>query len=321
MSTARSPYDPRVTSASPIQVREVRKAFTGQQALDGVTLEMAAGEILGLLGPNGAGKTTLVRSIVGRVIPDSGELHVFGQSPAEPEAIASRGWVPQEIALYPVLTPRQNLWTFGRYQGLSGAGLDAAIARSLEWSGLADRAGDRTSSLSGGMRRRLNIACGTIHGPRLLLLDEPTVGVDPQSRERIYSMIGELKSGGVSLLYTTHYMEEAERLCDRIAIIDHGRIIAAGSRDELVRSTVGNRQTVTIDSEGVISDALRERLERMGAAVNGTSVLLLSEDPPRDIRELLEAFHGGGMRVRDLSLKQPSLEEVFLQLTGRELRE
>jgi len=238
MSTVPPPYDPRVTSVAPIQVRNVRKTFSGHPALEGVTLEMSAGEILGLLGPNGAGKTTLVRSIVGRVIPDSGELRVFGRAPAEAEAIASRGWVPQEIALYPVLTPRQNLWTFGRYQGLSGAALDDAITRSLEWSGLADRVGDRTSTLSGGMRRRLNIACGTIHGPRLLLLDEPTVGVDPQSRERIYSMIGELKSRGVSLLYTTHYMEEAEQLCDHIAIVDDGRIVAMGTLEDLLRLRV-----------------------------------------------------------------------------------
>ncbi len=171
------------------------------------------------------------------------------------------------------------------------------------------------------MKRRLNIAAGTIHGPKLLLLDEPTVGVDPQSRERIYTMIGELKSRGVSLLYTTHYMEEAERLCDRIAIIDHGRIIAEGTREELVRQTLGNRQTVTIDAEGPVDAALREKLTRMGANVDGAVVRILAEDAPRQIRELLEAFHGARTAIRDLTLKRASLEEVFLNLTGRELRE
>jgi ABC-2 type transport system ATP-binding protein len=310
-----------VTPAPPLEVLDVRKTFGNQNALEGVSLRMSAGEILGLLGPNGAGKTTLVRSVVGRVVPDSGELRIFGKGPAEKDSTAVRGWVPQEIALYPLLSPWQNLWTFGRYQGLTGAELDAAIGRSLDWSGLADRAKDKTSSLSGGMRRRLNIACGTIHAPKLLLLDEPTVGVDPQSRERIYTMIGELKARGVSLLYTTHYMEEAERLCDRIAIIDHGRIIAAGTRDELVLATLGSRQALTIEAEAPIPASLRENLERMGASVNGTSVVLRTEDAPRQIRELLEAFHAGNARVRDLTLKPPSLEEVFLDLTGRELRE
>ena len=308
-------------TTAPMEVSDVRKSFGGIQALDGVSLDMVAGEILGLLGPNGAGKTTLVRSVVGRVQPDSGNLRVFGKSPTHPDSTASRGWVPQEIALYPILTPRENLWTFGRYQGLAGARLDAAVAGSLEWIGLADRAKDRTSKLSGGMRRRLNMAAGTIHSPKFLLLDEPTVGVDPQSRERIYTMIGQLKADGVSILYTTHYMEEAERLCDRIAIIDHGRIIASGTRDELVRSTLGVQQTVRIDAEAPIGPALSERLARIGAKVDGRTVLLLADDPPRQIRELLEAFHAGGAVVRDLTLKHASLEEVFLHLTGRDLRE
>ncbi|MCA1581287.1 MAG: ABC transporter ATP-binding protein [Acidobacteria bacterium] len=305
----------------PLEVRDLKKSFGGIVALDGVSLEMPPGEILGLLGPNGAGKTTLVRSVVGRVVPDSGSLRVFGQPPEHPDAVASRGWVPQEISLYPLLTPRENLWTFGRYQGLSGAELDSAIDRSLEWSGLADRAKDRTSSLSGGMRRRLNMAAGTIHSPKLLLLDEPTVGVDPQSRERIYTMIAELKARAVSLVYTTHYMEEAERLCDRIAIIDHGRIIAAGTRDALVRSTLGVNQTVRIDADAPIAPALREKLERVGAKVDGLRVLLLADDPPKQIRDLLEAFHGENAGVADLTLKHATLEEVFLNLTGRELRE
>jgi ABC-2 type transport system ATP-binding protein len=310
-----------VTTARPLEVLDVRKSFGQMRALDDVSFGIAPGEILGLLGPNGAGKTTLVRSVVGRVLPDSGSVLVFGAAPTRSEATAARGWVPQEIALYPLLTASENLWTFGRYQGLSGRALDVAIARSLEWSGLADRAKDRTKNLSGGMRRRLNIAAGTIHDPRLLLLDEPTVGVDPQSRERIYAMIAELKSRGVSLLYTTHYMEEAERLCDRIAIIDHGRIIASGTRDELVRSTLGTDQAVAVEGETPVADALREKLERMGAKVDGTRVSVVATDPPRQIRELLEAFHAENAGVRDLTLKHASLEEVFLNLTGRELRE
>ena len=308
-------------SALPLEASDVHKSFGDVRALEGVSLEVREGEILGLLGPNGAGKTTLVRAVAGRVVPDSGRLTIFGKNPGDPQATAVRGWVPQEIALYPLLTPRENLWTFGRYQGLQGAALHAAVAETLGWIGLADRASDKTSALSGGMRRRLNIAAGTIHRPRLLLLDEPTVGVDPQSRERIYAMIRDLQSRGVALLYTTHYMEEAERLCDRIAIIDHGRVIASGTRDELVRSSVGTGQSIRIDADTPIPPPLAQTLARFDATVDGATVLARSEDPARQIRELLGAFHDAGVPVRDLVLKRASLEEVFLQLTGRELRE
>jgi ABC-2 type transport system ATP-binding protein len=171
------------------------------------------------------------------------------------------------------------------------------------------------------MKRRLNIAAGTIHGPRLLLLDEPTVGVDPQSRERIYAMIGELKQRGVSLLYTTHYMEEAERLCDRIAVIDHGRIIAEGTKDELVAQTLGAAQTVTIDTEASVPDRIREDLKKFGATVDGNRVQASVEDAAARIRELLEVFHEHGVRIHDLTLKSATLEEVFLNLTGKGLRE
>ena len=307
--------------AVPLTIRELSKSFGGRKAFDGVSLELSAGETLGLLGPNGAGKTTLVRSVAGRVVPDGGELRILGLPTSDDAARSVRGWVPQEIALYPLLTPRENLWTFGRYQGLAGAALQGGIGKSLDWIGLADRADDKTDKLSGGMKRRLNIAAGTIHEPRVLLLDEPTVGVDPQSRERIYAMIAELKGRGVSLLYTTHYMEEAERLCDRIAIIDHGRIIALGTTDELVRKTLGARQALMIEAASPIPPALREKLVRAGATVDGAKVQASVEDPAAQTRQLLELFHTERVAVRDLTLKSATLEQVFLQLTGRELRE
>jgi ABC-2 type transport system ATP-binding protein len=171
------------------------------------------------------------------------------------------------------------------------------------------------------MKRRLNIAAGTIHGPRLLLLDEPTVGVDPQSRERIYGMIEELRQGGVSLLYTTHYMEEAERLCDRIAIIDHGRVIALGTKDELVRRTLPAARILTIETETALTAALREELERRGASISDGTVRLSVTEPAREIPDLLAVFRNDGIRIRDLTLKTATLESVFLHLTGRELRE
>ncbi len=307
--------------APPIAVRNLSKSFGGRRALDGVSLDLSPGEILGLLGPNGAGKTTLVRSVAGRVAPDGGSLTVLGLAPDEDAARSIRGWVPQEIALYPLLTASENLWTFGRYQGLAGAALESGIRESLDWIGLADRAHDKTDKLSGGMKRRLNIAAGTIHAPRVLLLDEPTVGVDPQSRERIYAMIGELKGRGVSILYTTHYMEEAERLCDRIAIIDNGRIIALGTTEDLVRSTIGTRQALMIETVTPVPAALTEKLTRAGATVEGARVRASVQDPALQIRELLGLLHSEGAAVKDLTLKSPSLEQVFLQLTGRELRE
>jgi len=308
-------------SALPLAIRDLSKSFGGRKALDGVSLDLSPGETLGLLGPNGAGKTTLVRSVAGRVVPDGGSLTILGLPPSEDAARSIRGWVPQEIALYPLLSARENLWTFGRYQGLAGAALDAGIRSSLDWIGLADRAEDKTDKLSGGMKRRLNIAGGTIHEPRVLLLDEPTVGVDPQSRERIYAMIGELKARGVSILYTTHYMEEAERLCDRIAIIDNGRIIALGSTEELVRKTLGAGQALTIETASPIPQGLKERLAEAGAVVDGNRIQASVADPAVQIRRLLELLHGENVAVRDLTLKSATLEQVFLQLTGRGLRE
>jgi ABC-2 type transport system ATP-binding protein len=310
-----------VSEPLPLEIRDVAKSFGDLRALDGASLALQAGEILGLLGPNGAGKTTLVRSVVGRVRPDSGTVRVFGRPPDDPLSKASVGYVTQEIALYPILSPAQNLAAFGRYQGLRGEPLEKAVAESLRWTGLAERAKERTERLSGGMRRRLNIAAGTIHGPKLLLLDEPTVGVDPQSRERIYEMIEALSRNGVSLLYTTHYMEEADRLCDRIAIIDHGKIIALGTKEELVRRTLGAGRMLTIETETPVTPTLREALEKRGASIADGTVHFSVTEPAREIPDLLEAFRTDGVRIRDLTLKTATLEAVFLHLTGRELRE
>ena len=315
------PAAPERPPAPALSIRDLSKTFGDRRALDGVSLDLAAGEVFGLLGPNGAGKTTLVRAVAGRVEPDGGTLSIMGFRPSDDGARSARGWVPQEIALYPLLSPRENLWTFGRYQGLAGGGLQDAIRDSLAWIGLSDRANEKTDRLSGGMKRRLNIAAGTIHGPRVLLLDEPTVGVDPQSRERIYGMIGELKARGVALLYTTHYMEEAERLCDRIAIIDHGRIISEGTKDELVRRTLGAGQALTIDAASPIPAALKKELETRKVRVEDERVRLTVTNPAEDVRRILESFHAHHVAVRDLTLKSPTLEQVFLQLTGRELRE
>ena len=241
----------------PLRVEALVKRFGAVTAVDGITLELFRGECLGLLGPNGAGKSTLIRSIVGRVIPDAGTILVFGAPADSAEARNALGWVPQELALYPRLTCRENLHAFGRYHGLAGATLDEAVERCLEWSTLTDRSAELVQNLSGGMKRRLNMAAGMIHDPKLVLMDEPTVGVDPQSRNHIFEMIEKLRDEGMSIIYTTHYMEEAERLCDRVAIVDHGKVIAIGTNAELVRNAFGPRSQVTArfaDANGPVAD-------------------------------------------------------------------
>jgi ABC-2 type transport system ATP-binding protein len=288
----------------PISIESVVKSFGGRRVLDSISLDLRDREVLGLLGPNGAGKSTLVRTIMGRVAPDSGDVRIRGTlaRPGDNSARGEVGVVPQEIALYPLLSSRENLIVFGRYYGLSGAKLNAAIDEALEWAGLSDRANEPSKTFSGGMKRRLNMAAGVLHKPRVLLLDEPTVGVDPQSRERIYAMIEQLRADGVSLIYTTHYMEEVERLCDRIVIIDHGRVVGTGTKDELVRATIGSQREIVVDF------------------ADGTRETKLTDDP-RDMLHVLADAETRGAVVRDVRLKSPSLENVFLHLTGRELRE
>jgi len=310
---------PTASAVKPLRAKGLVKRFGEVVALSGVTLNLDPGECLGLLGPNGAGKSTLIRSVVGRVIPDAGAVSVFGSPAGSSGARAALGWVPQELALYPRLTCRENLEAFGRYHGLGGVSLQSAVARCLEWAALADRAGERVSNLSGGMKRRLNMAAGLIHEPRLMLMDEPTVGVDPQSRNRIFEMIETLHAKGMSIIYTTHYMEEAERLCDRIAIVDHGRIIALGTRDELVRNAFASRSEAIAHfrEPGVHVAAWVEK--RGGRYVEGTGQFTLEH--PSEIATLIDAAAKAGHELADVSLRKPNLESVFLHLTGRELRE
>ncbi len=286
-----------------LTISNVRKKFGSAVALDGVSFEVRKGELLALLGPNGAGKTTLIRAIAGRVRLDGGELRLFdrvldgGRTPPE------LGVVPQEVALYQLLTARENLAIFGRLQGLSGADLDKQVAWALDRTGLSDRAGEIVKRYSGGMRRRLNIACGLLHRPSVLLLDEPTVGVDPQSRDRIYDVLGELATHGVSMLLTTHHLEEAEARCSRTVIIDHGRVIASGTLSELVESTVGRHRHVTLFLDG--GEQRTARLDNV-----------TTELPP-----LLQGISAEGRAIEDLEVRGPSLQAVFIHLTGRELRE
>ena len=306
-----------------LRVDALVKRFASVTAVDGISLEVRSGECLGLLGPNGAGKSTLIRSIVGRVIPEAGTILVFGAPAASVSARHALGWIPQELALYPRLTCHENLLAFGRYHGLSGTTLDQSVQRCLGWATLTDRAGELVKNLSGGMKRRLNMAAGLVHQPRLMLMDEPTVGVDPQSRNHIFGMIEKLRGEGMSIIYTTHYMEEAERLCDRIAIVDHGKIIAQGTHAELVQKAFGSRSQVLArfaGSDGGSNERIATWVaQRGGHAMDGAAELTVEH--PSEIAALLDGASKAGFELLDVSLHKPNLESVFLHLTGRELRD
>jgi ABC-2 type transport system ATP-binding protein len=301
------------------------KRFGDRVAVDGVSLSIAPGETYGLLGPNGAGKTTTISMVCGLVVPDGGSVAVAGRPvrPDDPEGKARIGLVPQEIALYPDLTARENLAFFGRLQGLRRAELAERVGAVLALVGLAERADDRVDTYSGGMKRRANIAAGLLHEPDLLVLDEPTVGVDPQSRNAILESIEELGGAGLSVLYTTHYMEEAERLCDRIGIIDEGRLVAEGTRDELVRS-ITQRTRLRISGTGPLGALAGEAraIEGVQAATAADGALdVLVDDVGRTLGPIIEAAGKAGVALGGVDIDQPDLEAVFLELTGKGLRD
>jgi ABC-2 type transport system ATP-binding protein len=306
------------THTDVLAVTGARKKFGEVTALDGATFTLREGELLALLGPNGAGKTTLIRAISGRVRLDAGEIRLFDRVLSGGKTPAELGIVPQELAIYPSLTARENLRAFGRLQGLVPKEVDAQVKWALHVTALADRADEPIKGFSGGMKRRLNIACGVIHRPRVVLLDEPTVGVDPQSRERIYDMLTVLTSEGVSLVLTTHHLEEAEARCSRTVIIDHGKVIAAGSMAELVEQTVGRHRIVTLRVDAALAAA------PAGVDVAGDDRRTLRarvSNVARDLPALLTAVAAQGREVEDVDVRGPSLQTVFIHLTGRELRE
>jgi ABC-2 type transport system ATP-binding protein len=304
-----------------LTVSDARKRYGAVQALNGASFELRKGELLALLGPNGAGKTTLIRAIAGRVRLDAGEIRVFDQPVTGGRTPRELGIVPQELAVYPLLTARENLHGFGRLLGLSGAALAKQVDWALECTGLADRAREPVKQFSGGMRRRLNIACGILHHPRIVLLDEPTVGVDPQSRDRIYATLADLTAEGVSLVLTTHHLEEAEARCARTVIIDHGKVIAAGTLAELVDQTVGRHRLVTLRLEGPLDPGAVSRLRVEADPAEPRLVRARMTDVATDLPPLLEGIRAAGARIDDVDVRGPSLQAVFIHLTGRELRE
>ncbi len=305
--------------------RDLRKTFGDLVAVDGVGFQIAPGETYGLLGPNGAGKTTTISMIAGLLERDGGEVLVEGRplTTTSVEAKSAIGYVPQDLAIYPDLSGRENLRFFGRLYGLAGEELTARVQGVLQIVGLADRAGDPAKEYSGGMKRRLNIGIGLLHRPRLLILDEPTVGVDPQSRNAILESVDRLSGEGMAVLYTTHYMEEAERLCDRVGIIDLGELKAEGTRRELV-SLVGQRDQVALALSGAVEPAA-EACRRL-AAVHDVSAKddgleLVVDEARRTLPAILETVAEAGASVRSVEVVEPNLEAVFLHLTGKALRD
>ncbi len=319
-----SPAAPTPSEQDVLVVTDVERRFGDLKAVDGVSLSIRPGETFGLLGPNGAGKTTTITMIAGLLAPDRGTIEVAGER-MHPSAVAVKrhiGLVPQDLALYPDLKGRENLRYFARLQGLRGADLKHRVDEVLEVVGLADRAKDPVKEYSGGMKRRLNIAVGLLHRPSLLILDEPTVGVDPQSRNAILESVEALAGEGMAVLYTTHYMEEAERLCDRIAIIDTGRIQAAGTRSELIR-LLGSSDQVRLSGTGDLRAASSAVAQVRGverADVTDSEVLVTAADAPAALAAIVTAA-STHLELADVEITRPDLEQVFLHLTGKALRD
>jgi len=308
-----------------VEVTDLVKRFGDFTAVDGVSFSIAEGEVFGLLGPNGAGKTTTISMISCLLSPDGGDVTVAGHSVLRDATAVKRelGVVPQEVALYPTLSAGENLAFWGRMYGLSGAELKDAVAGALALAGLEDRSKERVEKYSGGMKRRINIAAGVLHKPRVLLMDEPTVGIDPQSRNHILETVKELNKSGMTVLYTSHYMEEVEFLCDRIAIMDHGKIIAMGTLNEL-RDVVGGMDVVAVGVSGV-SDAVLEAVRAIegveSADRTDETMEVLTRSSGSILGKLVAVLESEGAHVMSVTVTEPNLESVFLHLTGKSLRD
>jgi ABC-2 type transport system ATP-binding protein len=309
-----------------LEVRGLAKSFGAIRAVDGVSFAIGDGETLGLLGPNGAGKTTTVSMICGLIRPDAGEVFVNGKAlrgDADPVK-RSLGLVPQEVALYDELTARENLRFFGALYDLDVPTLDKAMGEALELVGLSDRVGDRVKTFSGGMKRRLNLAAALLHDPQTLILDEPTVGVDPQSRNAIFDNLEALKAQGKSLLYTTHYMEEAERLCDRVVILDHGRVVASDTLRGLYHTLpAANRIAIDLDDprDGHWLDALRGVPGVVDVQLDGAALCVGVAELTAGTPAVLGWLAANGHTFSHVVTERPDLESVFLSMTGRSLRD
>lgn len=308
-----------------LQINNLKKYFKNIKAVDDISFTVEKGDIFGLLGPNGAGKSTTISMIATLLIPDSGQIFYNGTDIAQnPRPLQqSLGLVPQEIALYPSLSGLENLKFWGRAYGLSGKALNKRIEYISDIIGINERLSDRVKKYSGGMKRRLNIGAALLHEPELIIMDEPTVGIDPQSRNHILDTVKQLAQNGATIIYTSHYMEEVELLCNRLCIMDNGRILASGTKDDIIKS-VGARSELELtlskpDEQLVKAVAAAKGVVKVSA--NGTVINIISDDAENASREVLMLAGKSSAGVTSFETKRASLETVFLNLTGRALRD
>ena len=310
-----------------LEVKDLVKTYGDFTAVKGISFDIKEGEIFSLLGPNGAGKTTSISMLSTLYTPTSGDATIGGHSVSkDPMAVKQViGVVPQEIALYEDLTARENLIFWGQMYGLSGKALTDRVDEVLEQIGLVDKAKNKVKTYSGGMKRRVNIGVGLLHKPRLLFMDEPTVGIDPQSRRAILDTVKDLNKMGMTVLYTTHYMEEAEELSDRVGIIDHGELIAIGTQDELTKQ-VGQTDTLILHiGENEDTEALAESLKGLDGVLEAIAVdhevSIVTPQAEDVLATIVGAANDRGIKIRSIDIREPNLEAVFLHLTGRALRD
>lgn len=308
-----------------IKIRDLTKKYAGNIAVDNISLNINEGEIFGLLGPNGAGKSTTINSVCGLLKINQGEIIIDGiiMRDNSMEAKKRLGLVPQEIAIFENLTGRENIEFFGKLSGLRGSLLKERVDEALEFVGLSDKARNMPKEYSGGMKRRLNIACAIAHHPKIIILDEPTVGIDPQSRNHILESVRKLNKMGSTIIYTTHYMEEAEALCSRIAIMDNGRLIANGTKEEL-KKLANEEEKIIIKGSDISFNTLVEikALNKIkDAQLIENNLEIVTSNAQLILQDILFLLSKNGVRVKGIQVDEPDLETVFLSLTGRKLRD